>query len=248
MHCNTSNPDLSTHSNMCKLLLVALLLFVLWSILSTSCQKNSSFAKIVQHPIEETESSVEKIIKRAGKEVDNLFGSSKEENPAKYIGQPDNIGSQPLHTNRGTNDCTSSDNLFELSDASKEFVAAFAPNGLAKSMPPSWRNAKEMSKTGVSSASYNSEPNAKAFDEFSRYTVTPNASHRAESLRGAMRLPELSSARNYKALGAPNYLLEQMFPTKPKPIGFANMPFLDSSARLARVAAATGEYPSEIKC
>ena len=135
---------------------------------------------------------------------------------------------------------------FVPSEATKEFYDAYNPSKFTSMMPASWRgndeNKKSVETTGNGEAVENN------FEEFGRYSVSPMAAQNAESLRGTIRLSELSSTRNARTLGTQSLLREAVTPVGPVPIGSKNYAWGDSSERLAMVAAATGSYPSEIGC
>ena len=136
---------------------------------------------------------------------------------------------------------------FSPSEASAEFYQTFQPSGLASMMPANWR--PEGQNCGaVAAAQAGAAPVDANFDEFSRYTVAPSQVQRAETLRGTIRLAELTSTRNARTLGEPSLLRNAVTPLSPIPIGSDNFVFQDSSQRLGYIAAATGRYPENIGC
>lgn len=136
---------------------------------------------------------------------------------------------------------------FAPSEASADFYATFQPAGLASMMPASWRpsgqncGAVAPAQEGASSVETN-------FDEFSRYTVAPSQVQKAETMRGTIRLAELTSTRNARTLGEPSLLRNAVTPLSPVPIGSDAFIFSDSSQRQGYIAAATGRYPEQIAC
>jgi hypothetical protein len=136
---------------------------------------------------------------------------------------------------------------FKPSAATKEFYDAFNPQALSSMMPAAWRGGGD-AKNCVQQSSYNGASTENAFDEFSRYSVSPMSAQRAEALRGTMRLSELSSTRNARTLGTTSLLREMVSPLSPIPVGSTNFAWGDSSERLAMIAAATGSYPDSVGC
>jgi hypothetical protein len=136
---------------------------------------------------------------------------------------------------------------FKPSAATMNFYNAFNPASINSLMPASWRGSADQSPC-VEEADYNSGPTTKKYDEFSRYSVSPMSAQHAESLRGTIRLSELSSTRNAKTLGVQSLLRNVVTPISPMPIGSSNYSWGDSDARLSMIAAATGSYPDEIGC
>jgi hypothetical protein len=136
---------------------------------------------------------------------------------------------------------------FAPSDASAEFYATFQPSNLSSMMPANWRTNSQKC-AGVSDAQSGDAPVKANFDEFSRYTVSPSQVKKAETLRGTIRLAELTSTRNSRTLGAPSLLRNAVTPLSPIPNGSDIFIFNDSSIRQGHIAAATGRYPEDISC
>lgn len=140
-------------------------------------------------------------------------------------------------------------NSFAPSQATQEYYDAYNPSNLTSMMPASWRGAGENDGTCVEPNSYSdAAPSDVKYNEFGRYSVSPMSAQHAEALRGTIRLSELSSTRNARTLGTSSLLRESVTPISPVPIGSKQSTFLDSSSRLAMIAAATGSYPDEIGC
>jgi hypothetical protein len=131
---------------------------------------------------------------------------------------------------------------FAPSETTAEFYDAFNPVSLSNLMPSNWR---PEGKCGPESQTLS--PDA-TYSDFSRYTVTPMAAQRAESMRGVIRLSELSSTRNARTLGTPSLLRSFVTPTQPVPIGDKAFVFNDSSVRQGYIAAATGDFPKDTSC
>jgi hypothetical protein len=136
---------------------------------------------------------------------------------------------------------------FSPSDASAEFYATFQPSNLASMMPANWRTTAQNCGS-VSAAQAGASPVKTNFDEFSRYTVSPSQVQKAETMRGTIRLAELTSTRNSRTLGAQSLLRNAVTPLSPVPIGSDMFIFNDSSIRQGFIAAATGKYPEDISC
>jgi hypothetical protein len=135
---------------------------------------------------------------------------------------------------------------FEPSDQSAEFFETFGGvSNLASQMPANWRNTQDCPAVAPQAGSAVEQT---AFDEFSRYTITPSALQKSEILRGTIRLAELSSTRNARTLGSQSLLRNAVTPLKPVPIGSSNFVFMDSDARLGYIAAAAGRYPKMDTC
>jgi len=114
-------------------------------------------------------------------------------------------------------------------------------------MPASWRGGKDVQCIEPNSIK-DGGPTETKYDEFGRYSISPMSAQHAESLRGTIRLSELSSTRNARTLGTPSLLRDMVSPISPIPIGSQQSTFLDSEARLSMIAAATGSYPDTIGC
>jgi hypothetical protein len=136
---------------------------------------------------------------------------------------------------------------FAPSDTSAEFFATFQPSSLSSMMPANWRPSGQ-NCGAVAPAQAGASPVDANFDEFSRYTVAPSQVQRAETLRGTIRLAELTSTRNARTLGESSLLRNAVTPLSPIPIGSNAFVFSDSQARQGFIAAATGRYPDEIGC
>lgn len=136
---------------------------------------------------------------------------------------------------------------FSPSDVSAEFLATFQPSSLSSMMPANWRPSGQ-NCGAVAPAQAGASPVGTNFDEFSRYTVAPSQVQRAETLRGTMRLAELSSTRNARTLGESSLLRNAVTPLSPIPIGSNAFVFNDSSVRQSFIASATGRFPEEIGC
>jgi len=136
---------------------------------------------------------------------------------------------------------------FAPSDASAEFYQTFQPSSLASMMPANWRPSGQ-NCGAVAPAQAGAAPVDTNFDEFSRYTVSPSQVQKAETLRGTIRLAELTSTRNSRTLGEPSLLRNAVTPLSPVPIGSEAFVFQDSQSRQAYIAAATGRYPDDIGC
>jgi hypothetical protein len=136
---------------------------------------------------------------------------------------------------------------FAPSDASAEFYATFQPSSLSSMMPANWRPSGQ-NCGAVAPAQAGASPVDTNFDEFSRYTVSPSQVQKAETLRGTIRLAELTSTRNSRTLGEPSLLRNAVTPLSPVPIGSNAFVFNDSSQRQGFIASATGRYPDEISC
>ena len=138
-------------------------------------------------------------------------------------------------------------NAFSPSDVSAEFYQTFQPSSLSSMMPANWRPTGQ-NCGAVAPAQAGASPVDTNFDEFSRYTVAPSQVQKAETLRGTIRLAELTHTRNSRTLGAPSLLRNAVTPLSPIPIGSTAFPWGDSQQRLGWIAAATGRYPDEISC
>lgn len=136
---------------------------------------------------------------------------------------------------------------FAPSDASAEFYQTFQPSSLSSMMPANWRPSGQ-NCGAVAPAQAGASPVDTNFDEFSRYTVSPSQVQKAETLRGTIRLAELTSTRNSRTLGEPSLLRNAVTPLSPIPIGSNAFVFSDSSQRQGYIAAATGRYPDDIGC
>jgi hypothetical protein len=136
---------------------------------------------------------------------------------------------------------------FAPSDTSAEFFDTFQPSSLSSMMPANWRPSGQ-NCGAVAPAQAGASPVDTNFDEFSRYTVAPSQVQRAETLRGTIRLAELTSTRNARTLGESSLLRNAVTPLSPIPIGSENFIFNDSSQRQGFIAAATGRYPDDIGC
>lgn len=136
---------------------------------------------------------------------------------------------------------------FAPSEASAEFYQTFQPSSLASMMPANWRPTGQ-NCGAVAPAQAGASPVDTNFDEFSRYTVAPSQVQKAETLRGTIRLAELTSTRNSRTLGEPSLLRNAVTPLSPVPIGSTAFVFQDSQQRQGFIAAATGRYPDDIGC
>lgn len=136
---------------------------------------------------------------------------------------------------------------FSPSDTSAEFYQTFQPSSLSSMMPANWRPTGQ-NCGAVAPAQAGASPVDTNFDEFSRYTVAPSQVQKAETLRGTIRLAELTHTRNSRTLGAPSLLRNAVTPLSPIPIGSNAFVFNDSQQRQGWIAAATGRYPDEIGC
>jgi hypothetical protein len=136
---------------------------------------------------------------------------------------------------------------FSPSEATAEFYSTFQPSSLSSMMPANWRSTAQ-NCGAVSAASAGASAVDTDFDEFSRYTVSPSQVQKAETMRGTIRLSEMTSSRNARTLGEPSLLRNAVTPTGPIPTGSAQFIFNDSSVRQGYIAAATGRYPTDISC
>lgn len=136
---------------------------------------------------------------------------------------------------------------FAPSEATAEFYQTFQPSSLSSMMPANWRPTGQ-NCGAVAPAQAGASPVDTNFDEFSRYTVAPSQVQRAETLRGTIRLAELTSTRNSRTLGEPSLLRNAVTPLSPVPIGSTAFVFSDSQQRQGYIAAATGRYPDDIGC
>lgn len=136
---------------------------------------------------------------------------------------------------------------FAPSEISAEFYATFQPSSLSQMMPANWRpNGQNCG--AVAPAQAGASPVNTNFDEFSRYAVVPSQVQKAETLRGTIRLAELTNTRNSKTLGEPSLLRNAVTPLSPIPIGSTAFPWGDSQSRQGYIAAATGRYPDDVGC
>lgn len=143
------------------------------------------------------------------------------------------------------------DDSFAPSQATAEFYQTFNPISLSSLMPANWRpTGKNCGAVGPVSAAQaaGTAPADTRFDEFSRYTIAPDQVQRAETMRGTIRLAELTNTRNSRTLGMPSLLRNYVTPTGPTPIGNDAMLWNDSQQRQGYIAAATGRYPDQIGC
>lgn len=143
------------------------------------------------------------------------------------------------------------DDAFAPSQATAEFYQTFNPISLSSLMPANWRpTGKNCGAVGPVSAAEaaGTAPADTRFDEFSRYTIAPDQVQRAETMRGTIRLSELTNTRNSRTLGMPSLLRNYVTPTGPTPIGNDAMLWNDSQQRQGYIAAATGRYPDQIGC
>lgn len=126
---------------------------------------------------------------------------------------------------------------FEMTDAGKEYLAAYNPTGLASVMPAGWRAdaaaGKDCSKSG----------GAEAYAEFSRYSISPEAVARSENMRSVLRLSENTRQGMGRTLGYQSLLRNYVTPVGPQPIGDKSMLFNDSSVRQSYIASVTGSFP-----
>lgn len=136
---------------------------------------------------------------------------------------------------------------FAPSEVSAEFYATFQPSSLSQMMPANWRpNGQNCG--AVAAAQAGASPVNTNFDEFSRYAVAPSQVQKAETLRGTIRLSELTNTRNSRTLGEPSLLRNAVTPLSPIPIGSTAFAWGDSQSRQGYIAAATGRYPEEVGC
>lgn len=143
------------------------------------------------------------------------------------------------------------DDSFAPSQATAEFYQTFNPISLSSLMPANWRpTGKNCGAVAPASAAQaaGTAPADTRFDEFSRYTIAPDQVQRAETMRGTIRLSELTNTRNSRTLGMPSLLRNYVTPTGPTPIGNDAMLWNDSQQRQGYIAAATGRYPDQIGC
>lgn len=129
--------------------------------------------------------------------------------------------------------------LFKPSDVSQEYYDEMNPQGLRNLMPGSWRPGAKCSGAG---------DDGSVFDQFARYSISPDAVRRSEGLRGMLRLQENSRNSNSRTLGTANLLGNAVIPLNPIPIGSKSFVFQDSSQRQSYIAAATGSFPTQIGC
>lgn len=133
---------------------------------------------------------------------------------------------------------TALSSAFEMTDAGKEYLAAYNPTGLASVMPAGWRadsaaGGKDCSKSG----------GAEAYAEFSRYSISPEAVARSENMRSVLRLSENTRQGMGRTLGYQSLLRNYVTPVGPQPIGDKSMLFNDSSVRQSYIASVTGSFP-----
>lgn len=136
---------------------------------------------------------------------------------------------------------------FAPSEVSAEFYATFQPSSLSQMMPANWRPSGQ-NCGAVAAAQAGASPVDANFDEFSRYTVAPSQVQKAETLRGTIRLAEITNTRNSRTLGEPSLLRNAVTPLSPIPIGSTAFPWMDSQMRQGFIAASTGRYPEDIGC
>jgi hypothetical protein len=131
---------------------------------------------------------------------------------------------------------------FAPSEATAEYYQTFNPNSLAQMMPAQWRAGGEKQCKDAM------DPDNGQFDDFSRYSITPQAVQKSENIRGILRLRENTQTTNAKALGLPSLLREAVTPLSAVPIGDKNFFSHDSQQRLSYIASALGAYPTETSC
>jgi hypothetical protein len=189
-----------------------------------------------------TETSVRAPVPNAGSGINNSIGR---------VPYTPNLGSPTSDETMGSRGMVGGTpykaGAFAPSDASVDFYATFQPSSLASMMPANWRPSGQ-NCGAVAPAQAGAAPVDTNFDEFSRYTVSPSQVQKAETLRGTIRLAELTSTRNARTLGETSLLRNAVTPLSPVPIGSNAFIFNDSSQRQGFIAAATGRYPEEISC
>ena len=128
--------------------------------------------------------------------------------------------------------------VFLPSEATEEYYQTFNPRDLSSAMPLSWRPSPPQCPV----------EDQEAFDEFSRYAISPGQLSKSTSMAAVMRLAESTREGNSRTLGSQSLLRNAVTPTSPIPTGNSEFVFLDSSVRQGYIAAATGRFPSTISC
>ena len=127
---------------------------------------------------------------------------------------------------------------FSNSDEANAYYATFNPMSLQRAMPSNWRSEKK----GCPATEDNK------YDEFSRYTISPQKTKASTALAGVMRLGTSTRNASSRIVGAGSILHDSVVPIGPRPIGDSAFTFLDSSIRQSYIAAAMGAFPEQKNC
>ena len=122
---------------------------------------------------------------------------------------------------------------FSNSEEAESYYRTFNPMSLQRAMPSNWRTQKEGCPGKAD----------KTYDEFSRYTISPQKTKASTALAGVMRLGTNTRQGLSRTLGPRSLLHDAVVQLSPVPIGDSAFTFLDSSVRQSYIAAAMGAFP-----